>query len=223
MSLTPLRDLDMFQIAALTEDEVQRYIDLACAEAGVCLSPPKPAPIPKCKAIPDIVAYQVEGLIFESEDDAREVATLAASFPMLERGTRDYNWSVHYADPRLEPPQVKPLRLWSVSGYQIARNEVEAHAERERAYAKEMERYRTAEKARKPHEETVRALVRQAREYVDRHHRFVDEFRRYIDLADDIIVARNFFLLAHADIVEGSALMRSIETSATAADKGDDE
>jgi hypothetical protein len=67
------------EVLALTQEEIQSYSDLACAEAGVPFLPPKPEK-PKNDGIsPDKIVFEVSGFCVDSTENFLKIAEFIRS------------------------------------------------------------------------------------------------------------------------------------------------
>lgn len=198
-------DLTDEQVRTLTDEQVERYIDLECALAGVPLlpatAPVKPDGVQKQK---DIEAYEVGDIVFVNRVDADEIATLANHKPRL---TTTYSHVAgayeQVATAAEDDVAVKVVRHYSPQRWAQEREAVSAAARAENAYQSEVRAYDETVKRRREASEHVRRRIEDVHENYYRQQQLQREYDRYLDLADgNAEVAARFLDNAHHDARE---------------------
>lgn len=199
MRVKAFGELTHDDLLGLTDEQVDFYIDLACAEAGVRLLPP---------AMPDATAPDVKntfwmacGVRFLVREEAEQVAALASRF---RRVTMEYmhgsNYSRQHARPASEPEAVTEVREIDQHLYETHRLRLDQHAAEMGAYGEAREEYDRICRERA----TVHGRIRERREAartLERRRRHIRaELERYLELAGYVYqTALNFLEAAYPD------------------------
>lgn len=193
-------DLSDAEVLALSDEQVNRYVDLACAEAGVPLMPPLPVEPMPITLTPDVSIYIVGDFCFYNSDDAFRVAELVNS---LRRCTLQYVSGPRY-ERVVRPAEgeliVTPSKNFSVENWDRVKNDANRYTEQKKAYDLELAEYNKTSKARTDiaesiHERRGRVLADERRRQTLRAH-----FERYLTLADgNREIAARFLQAAHSD------------------------
>ena len=204
MTTTPdynaiFEELGEAQLLALSQAEIDRWIDRLAMQAGVPLLAPLP-PMPDAADVSeDVNGYALpSGLYFVNEADARRIADLATACP---RVTAEYipgpGYRMRWA-PADGPVEVSTKRHFSPE-------KAQANAERIARYEREKAAYQSAKNAaddaqrkRRAIVERVTSAIEQARARQNERARLNELFERYLDLADgNRRVACNFMVAAY--------------------------
>lgn len=197
------------QLAALSDVDVERYIDLACAEEGVRLLPEFNA-VPPVQASdgPDIVLHEVGGMFFRDVDDARQVARLASVCrrwaPEWIAG-RGYSGGTesHYYVPAESEVGVTDKKGYSKTFYEVRRAVMDQSTRDLKHYEEQKREWDGILGKRNEVRSRLWQAIEAARGTVNRRSRLRGEFARYLELADcDITIARRFLLKAYPDAQE---------------------
>ena len=199
-----LEELTTDEIVALSDDDVERYIDLACAESGVPLLPPMPMPPDKPDAEPDGVVYAVGGIRFFEREDAQRVVDIAND---LRRADEAYapgaGWRHKIVTAKDDPETVETVKVWTPTGWDRNRNAIQKYDDAHATYDAENKEYQAAVKARGEASEWVRRTVSGAYAEHMRRQRLERDYARYLDIADgNEVVAARFLREAHSDAEE---------------------
>lgn len=199
-----INELSRDELVALTGEQIERYVDIECAEEGVALLPPAPVEPEKNAPEPDIECWTVPTVTFRDRAHALEVIELINQLSRVipdPIGGWRYGYDSYYTpvDPG-EDRQIEPKleRMWSPAHFDAARVVVDA-AKRERdAYTKAKDEYRKAVDARAEISKRVREVVNSAHSEVWEEDNVRREFARYVEIADgDKDTALRFFKNAH--------------------------
>ena len=189
-------------LVSLTDEQVEYYIDRACAEGGVRLLPAECPKMPN-PAVPDVkrVAWLALGQHFEREEDATEVARLASGFRRLKMTYmpgKSYSsqWAVDDPDPeKASKVEVIDQHLFETHRLRLDQHE----AEMATYHVVKGEYDRISEKRAEVHQ-SVRGKREAARVAEARRVGMRLEFDRYLELADlNLKVARQFLIRAYPD------------------------
>jgi hypothetical protein len=190
-----VNDLTESELVALSDEELERYIDIECAERGVPMLPPEPIP-PSEPFIPyDVIAYTVAHFDFQNREDAEAVAAIIngkpraryeSTYPHYEQ--RFVGWSVQ------ERAHVEEKPILSTAQQMATKAEREKHAADKKAYDEQYTEYRKILGDRSD----VGDEVRERRWTALRSHRDRDEnrarFAHYMTMADgNRSIAYRFF------------------------------
>lgn len=184
------------EILALTDSEIERYINLECARSGVPLLPPEPGPGPeKPTTEKDVTLYAVGSFEFREQEAAlriadainaeRPVATKYASGPSYQR----------IIDGPADAASVTANTYYSCERWAEVGSELLAYEEAHRRWEAERDEYTKAVKARDGAAEWIWNRIGEVREEERQRRRTVALLERYVELADgDEAVARKFLL-----------------------------
>lgn len=117
------RDLSPEEARALTEDEVDQYVDLECAYNGVPLMPEMPIEPADVEATPDVAAYMIGGIYVRTEAVANALADVLNETTQVEiyylNGQYTYTGpkGLRAKDPDEKTSKVEMLHVWSPEHY----------------------------------------------------------------------------------------------------------
>jgi hypothetical protein len=197
-------DLTTAELAALSEQEIERYVDLACAEAGVALLPEVPiAPDPVDRTKPDREVYRVDGTFFVHRAHAEQVASLATSFSRYRPNYAGNDYSTMKVQPDPDPVEVRVQLCFSEEFYNTRAAAIEAHDEAHRSYVAGRRTYDDIVQKRLDIRRPMQARISHARNRTYKCTRLRAEHERYLDLAEgNRRVAARFLAAAYADAEE---------------------
>ncbi len=202
------------ELLALTDEQIQRYIDIECCEEGVPLED-EAALGEKPKVdypAPTIVGYKVGDLIFLDEGDAKIVASLETMRVDYDYSLSGYDSGLLWLEPRsLSVETVKfttedaVRKAWPLVKQQKA--ELDAWEERKKQVA-------TNAKKRNEVAERIWAPINRATAFSGLCERLAATFGRYVETAGgDIETAKRFMAMAHPQF-EGKAKTKALEVYA---------
>lgn len=203
--MKPFDDLTHEELIALTDEQVNYYIDRECAEAGVPLLPPTAPVQPTIEQVSKSVThYMVAGLRFLSEQEARRVNDAIRTAGS--RRTTQYvgsRWS--YSGPMHDVPDESEVTVSIEHVHtpdEAARQQLanEQKADLKSAFETAKKDYDSAVSGRENVAGRVRAVVSSAWTLERRRQRLLSEYERYLPLANgDEQVAKRFLQRAHGD------------------------
>lgn len=208
-------DLSNSEILNLTDEHVQKYIDVECLLQGVPLVPTEAPVEPKVpKPEPDTLIYSVGGVEFYDEVQAAQVLNILRRSDLASKKYQSAHGETFYS---VEPlgeyshPTLKSEKVFSPEYWE----EVQKQAEE---YGRSMVQYRDAKKAYDTAKNNVREIEKDVWIYVSQiradhaeRQRLIREFDRYVHLADgDRVTAWKFFSEAHADAEEHEGLKEEL-------------
>lgn len=192
------------ELCALTDEQIEYYKDLACAERGVALLPPRPGAAPEePQAEKDLTIYTVGGLMFEKREDAEKIAELANS---LERMKLDYVHGPSYqkiAVKKNDQETIDSESYYSAARWQEVRSAVEAYERKKREWNEDVKAFDEANRKRRNETSYIEERIELARERKVKRERMAKVFDRYVELADgDEEAAWKFMTEAYPDASE---------------------
>lgn len=204
--LKPFQELTQDELVALSREDIQFYIDYACAEAGVKLLPPQ-APIePKLeKPEHDLVVYDVGGIVVLARDAAdiiaeainkhqdRLITLLYMSGPSFEKK----------ATPRTDPVVVTPIKVYSEHRAAMIGPALAEFDRAKKAYQEARKEYDDVLRARADIAAEINTAVEDAhaRNWKQRDRR--EMFARYLLLANgNTTIAARFLYRSYPDALE---------------------
>lgn len=202
-----IEDLSKEEIAELSDEKIQRYIALACAEAGVALSlPPVPVKPASIHCTQDVEMFVFAGLNFASREQASEVQDLVSKCKLIEKGYGkqiDGNYVYYVKGTDRDVPNISTERLMSENNFNASRPMIDAYAAEMILYEKAKEAHDKSRLERESITADVMSLVREARRYMDKRKEIIALMAQYEDLADgNIKIAANFMQKFQPDAVD---------------------
>lgn len=213
-------ELKGHEILALTEEQIQWHMDFACAEDGAPLMPPHPGDAPPLvKATPDRVLYEVDGLYFDTIEDAQEVATLVNS---KRRFQLDYapggDYTNRIAKPKDNPIGVDSTPAFTLNHWDTVKAEVLAYQSAKDRWERDLKEWNDASNKRARAAGWVIERIDEEREKDAQRTRFESELKRYIELANgDEEMARKFLLKARPEAADYLPPMPPVDAQAVEA------
>lgn len=192
------------ELVALTEDEIQRYIDYACAENGVPLLPSLPPAPEPVSYEPDAKVYSVGHWLhfLHAEQAARVMEAISEAAPIeMDYLTVPSGVTSHAISKRR--PTVQDVTVQLAFSAERAAELKEAMAGQKRAedvYEKAKKEYDRAVSEREAYASDVRDAVAAAWEKHNRRESLRRSYERYLSLADgNAEIAARFLANAHRD------------------------
>lgn len=189
------------EVLALTDAEIERYIDLECARAGVPLLPPEPGPEPeKPQADKDVTLYEVGGHSFREQEQAlRVAAAINSEHPVETKYASGPGYQRIVGGPADEAT-VTTSSYFSRERWDAVGAELIAYEEAKQQWERERDEYRKAVSRRNSTVEWVVDRISTVREGERQRERYANLYLRYLGLADgDEVVARKFLLDAEPE------------------------
>jgi hypothetical protein len=187
--MTRVYDMTEEEILALTDDQINKLIDYECALEGAPMLPPDPGPKPtKDAPPPDAQAYEVAGFYVLDADHAGRILAALNSGTLY---TTEYgrNSSIKYLSPigngSYHAPKVEAKMFHSAELWDSVKGDQSAFAETEKEWERREEIYNKAVKERSKLTEAVWEHVGNLRSHAWQRERIRDEFKRYLDLAEN--------------------------------------
>jgi hypothetical protein len=199
-------DITDAEVLALTDEQINRFVDIECANEGVPLLPDYPvAPEYDDEPAPDATVYGVSGVsgYFANQEQALSVIAALAGCEIV---------SVGYGSPKViksresweeKPSTLTEVAAWSESGYDAQREVIENNKRKKAEYDSLLSDYRSALDKRNKTSSAVYSHIEEIRATESRRQVLAREFDRYKELADgDADIAVKFLLAAHDDAVD---------------------
>lgn len=202
--MKPFDKLTEQELVALTEDEIQRYIDYACAENGVPLLPALPAAPEVLNYEPDVKVYSVGHWLhfLHAEQAARVMETISEAAPIeLDYLSVPIGVSSHAISTRRATEQTVTVEMaFSAARAAQLKDDLAGQKRAEDTYAKAKKDYDRAVSERESHAAEIRDAVEAAWEKHSRRESLRRDFERYLSLADgNAEIAARFLANAHRD------------------------
>jgi hypothetical protein len=198
-------DLTDAEVLALTPAEVERYIDVECAQQGVPLLPPEPIepeydPEPEA----DVIVFSISGVSYSFTDRDAAVAIAAAVSGANRVDTAGTPARISPVPSYYEDAgELKEKRVLSEAAYVTARAVIEGNQAKKDCYEEAVKEFKNARTRRA---EVAEEVYERRREVTDKAARktFLDtQYARYLDLAGgDSAVATRFLIDAYPDATE---------------------
>jgi hypothetical protein len=191
------------ELVALSEDEVQRYIDYACAENGVPLLPSLPPAPVEVNCMPDVTVYSLgHWLHFATAEDAsRALDAIVASKPIettyISVPSRVTSTVIAKGKPNLA---ITSAEAFSADKAEGIKGQLAEAKRQEDVYAKAKKSYDAAVSEREAYASEIRDKVSAAWETHHRREGLRRDYERYLSLADgDTRIAARFLGSANRD------------------------
>lgn len=199
-------DLNDEELLALTPDEIDRYVDLACAEAGIKLLPEKAPQPPKMDSyVPDQVLWSIGGLVFFKKKDADKVraalvGSSLANVKYVDLGSYRTDYSRRTAVPEHEIPTIHEVQCFSEELAARCKSEFTRINEEKEDYEKRKREYDQISNQRAEIRQRINNQVYALRKQEERRQSMLRELDRYLVLADhNMRVALRFLQSAHPE------------------------
>lgn len=199
-------DLSEAELTALTEGDIARYVDYACAENGVALLPSLPPAPKEVHYEPDAKVYQIgHWLNFTTAEAAARVLDA-----IRENGAIDTDYISTPArvtgtvlSSRRNALMVTVHEAFTPETAERLKAELAGAKREEDVYQKAKKEYDAAVAERRGYEEDIRGKVADAWEMRSRRESRQRDYDRYLDLADgNQEIALRFLTRAHSDTRE---------------------
>jgi hypothetical protein len=195
-------DLSKAEIAALSYEDVGRYINLACAEEGIPLIPDLPArPVPP-EIVPDLEYYQIAGVTVKTMEDAEVIQKAYNRIVTYDRiwnkASGDYH--VYSITERRydDPTRITTIKALSDSLYAQKQKEIEEYKTAKTEYERIEKNFSSIKKQRESTEQFFWDAYREAVEWQRERDQRKKVFAQYLSLADgNVEVAWRFLVKAH--------------------------
>ena len=203
-----LKDYTGRELESLTDEQVNKVVDLECADAGAPLEQEAPAPYVSTKPEKDVTLYTVDGVSyhFQNQADAVAVAEFISRFPLFDNdylhlsGAAGYE---HYAHQRDRDVTVGTIKTYSASIVPGIKEALIKDGNEKARFEKESKEYKESESARSTVRERVWNAIIEARDFASTRERHVRELNRYVELADkNFAVGLRFFEKRYPEYVK---------------------
>lgn len=193
------------ELVALTDEQIEHYCDLACAEAGVPFLPPEPVePVkPEVKCDLTLMSLRWHGFYMTPGHAAKVLEAIASETIYKQGGEGDYHYSKPISESDYEFPELRPESFVDRSTYDSQQKEIEQYGVEKKQYDRDKREFDRIFKEREGTVSWIYERISDASRFV----RFCESarisFKRYLQLANnDATVAMNFMLKASTDLTE---------------------
>ena len=192
-------ELDKKELVNLTEKEIQRLIDLECAESGVPLPVACPDPPVKPVVTPTVEVFEVHvsTLRFKSREAAEHWVDELNQLDLLE--TYYLKGGYSYSGPQGIKPKdevnfkMDKVTYWKPEEYELNKHVLEAYEENKKRWEKQKKEYDSTSSGRSECAETVREAVNEAYREHNTAEQIRNVYEQYLELAkNDHIIALDF-------------------------------
>lgn len=190
------------EILDLTDEQIERYVDLACAQEGVPFLPPEPKKPEETAIEPDRSIYKVLGIEFGNKEDAQRVADLLLDCEVLATEYLPGASYKHRGASRKDATEitVDAARVFTAERWDSVRQEAQAYEAAKRQYDADMKEFKEASNRRSEASEWIYDRLQEARSKGYRRDNLRRDYERYLQLADgDERTAARFLADAHLD------------------------
>jgi hypothetical protein len=198
-------DLTKQELAVLTTEEVNRYINLACAEEGIPLVPDLP-PKPIQPVIEsDTLFYEIAGQTVRTMADAEAIQKV---FNGIQVYSKSYNrcigdMYVYEPDERSynDPTKIHTVKAISNELYALNKQNIETYKTEKGEYDRIEGKFKSIKEKREHIEERFWNIYRDAVEWNYEMEQTKKTFIQYLDLANgDKEIAWKFLVKANEDV-----------------------
>jgi hypothetical protein len=190
-------DLEKKDVHNLTFEQVERFVDIACAMDGVMLLPELPVE-PKLDNPPkDAWIFKVGEFKVRTAEDAAKILEVVSSVGLVET-TYDYhvgyNNTYIVAGKTVNPPEIKKESVYSAEMYAKVKSDLQKFNAAKTEYDSKRKDYDKASTDRSKISSKIWEYVNDVNFEFGQKERLTNEFARYLDLAGgDKAIALSFF------------------------------
>ena len=199
-------DLTNEEIVELTPEDISRYVDWACASRGIPLLPPVPAMPTTAPIEGDVTLYKAADYHFKSEAHARKVMDLIRSLNPMGLNyvsTQAKSYERVISGPAYMPDSIDTIRVFSPERMAKVKADIELAAEAKEQYEEDKKKYDDIVRRRGDVEQPILAAVKRANAAIRQRKSYLEEFKRYLALAENNAqIATNFLRAAHPDAID---------------------
>jgi hypothetical protein len=186
MGIKLLRDYTGAELEELSEQQVQRLVDLECAEAGLPFAPDPPPPYAPLKQEHDVRLYQVgkTDILVDRREKAEEIA---AFLRQHELWTNEVDWRFGYVSvgKRSEDAlEVAAVDSYSLAKLQARKDALAKDAEAKKAHEEATQAYSKACEARQNVSDAVWKVAYAAWRFRGRREELEAQLKRCVELAE---------------------------------------
>jgi hypothetical protein len=195
-------ELTKEEVNALTDEQVQRFIDIACMEAGALLLPPMPVQPDIHRPETDQWVYEVGGFNITTLEGAMVIVEALTKVRIVYLGwVSGYNGNFIRNDEQV--PEIKKKPVYSNALHAKLSVLLAEQATQQRTYDSELAEYNKIAKSRSSISDSIWNHVNDIKKLFTLRDRLTAEFLRYKELAEaDTKVALVFFKKAYAEKLE---------------------
>lgn len=185
------------ELANVTEEELQRLIEIECMREGVSVF----AVEPKLMLLPEIpetdaVVYEIGSFSFTDEEEAKKLLELLKNFKS--HCELDYEYGYSYRKKYIKPSKCKygidEIQAYSKPRYDEVKYAIKEREKLEEHNASMREKYK---KEKEPYEEIKATVMDAYREALREEEKFITAnsiYQKYLSLSNgDVTTADNFF------------------------------
>lgn len=191
-------DLTVEELAVLTYEEAELFIDIEIAIAGIIpVSQPPYVAVEKIGIEPTIFAYEFSGILFLEESDAVAVSKMKRVISNC-----DYNLDPNYkwTEPERDFYGIKTVSFYSKEQIEAIRDKLKSSQKIKIKYENDLKEYNNYIKESQSHRDHVFDKMRNAREDMAFLNKAKEVYKKHISLAGgDMEIANKFFRDAYKD------------------------
>jgi hypothetical protein len=202
-------DLTDQELVALTEESVQYYIDLACAEQGVPLRPQPPGLLSPAPEVPTAVMYGFGSLWFETQQAALDVLDTVAKYQLYADHGYDLSSRFEPIDPgTYSYPTISTRTQPLQEDYERYAADIQQYSVLKEAWKNATQEYTRAKDTYDKAAYPILSKISNAKQRQQELVNMCNIFEKYLTLAnDDKSVAWNFFINAYPNDAYDEELM----------------
>lgn len=204
-----IKDYTGQEVENLTDEQVQKIINLECADAGAPMLPERPERPEKLTHKPDMQLYQVGGYYgwhVKTPEDAAKILSVLGDVDVWDTEYAGSNYNNKRAKKKEGcelTGKVEAINVFSPELWDEVKLEIEAYDAKKKSYDKLLEEYNKADKERNNISEWVWGIVSDARDFKRKREELETFKQSYIDLAEgDLELGDKFFLKAYPDAAQ---------------------
>ncbi len=179
-------DLSNEEIFALTDEQINYYVDVECAYAGAPLLPPEPGTKPaKPEIEPDMVLYAVGGGYTYVATEA-EAAILMEAYKKVRTWGYDYRGNIKIAQPKSDDSYDKRTdvaKMFSPELYDKHKKDLEAYEAKLKEWENVNNEYTKAVKQRTEVTDWIYEKLSNVRDLHRKREQLVAAHKQYLELA----------------------------------------
>jgi hypothetical protein len=190
-------DLTNKEVNKLTYEQVDRFIDIACAEAGTMLLPEVPIEPKLDKPAKDAFVYKVGEFKVGTPEEASKLLEFLNTVQLLETS---YDYACGYDDKYItaiqtsNEPDIKKEAVYTAETYSKIKSLLQKYNDAKKDYEQKRKDYQKADSDRNKISSQIWEHVNNIKDKFSQKDRLKKEFNRYLNLADgDKEIALKFF------------------------------
>jgi hypothetical protein len=190
------------ELEALATEQVEKLINLECADAGIAFDPEPPTPFEPLKLVNDTTLYGVSGtnILVASRVEAEQISDNLRKYKLWKH---EVNWTFGYelvAEPSDCGLEVQKVEARSIGQMKQYKDQIILNNAAKKRFEEESNKYAEIVQQRGKVAESVWRVIQEAWEFKAQRESLIRKLQGCIGLAEgDIKIGLRFFEKANAD------------------------